>query len=97
MQDTIRKMMYAGLGAFSITREKAQHIVNELIQKGQVNQEEAQEVLDNLIKKGEQEREALKQNIKEEVIKTHRELGMITREEFNNLQERVQALENSLK
>lgn len=96
MQDTLRKMLHAGIGAFSITREKASQIVNELVQKGQVNQEEAGEFIDDLIKKGEQDREALKQSIKEEVLQTTQNLGLVTRKEFNQLEARVAALEKAL-
>ncbi|SFR18314.1 phasin family protein [Desulfoscipio geothermicus] len=96
MQDTLRKMLHAGIGAFSMTREKASQIVNELVQKGQVNQEEAGAFIDDLIKKGEQEREALKQNIKGEVLQTTQNLGLVTREELNQLEARVAALEKTL-
>ncbi len=93
MRDTMRKLLYAGIGVFSITREKAEQVINELVDKGQVSREEAQDMVDDLVKKGEEERENIRQSIKEEIANASQNIGLVTRKEFNELKNRVEALE----
>ena len=52
----IEKVLYLGLGVFSVTRERMEKVVNELIEKGELSREEARQVMDELIKRGEEEK-----------------------------------------
>jgi hypothetical protein len=56
----IEKVLYLGLGVFSVTRERMEKVVNELIEKGELSREEAGQVMDELIKRGEEEKTASK-------------------------------------
>ena len=61
------KALYLGLGVFSVTRERVEKLVNELIEKGEIIREEAGQVIEDLIKKGEEEKKALRNLIQEEL------------------------------
>jgi len=93
MKDVFRKLALAGIGAFSLTREKAEQIVKELVERGQVSAEEAKGVFRDLIEKGEQERAALVQAIRSEINRFREEVGFVTKQDLKALEERISRLE----
>lgn len=96
MKDVFRKLALAGIGAFSLTREKAEQIVKELVEKGQVSAEEAKGVFHDLLEKGEQERAALAQTIRSEINRFREEVGFVTKQDYRALEERISRLEARL-
>lgn len=96
MKDVLRKLALAGFGVFSLTREKAEQIVKELVEKGQVSAEEAKGVFHDLLEKGERERAALAQVVRNEISRFHQEIGFVTKQEYQALEERISRLEAQL-
>lgn len=92
----IRKALYLGLGLFSVTREKAEKLIDELMEKGEMNSEEGRQLLEDLIKRGEEEKEAIRNLIKDEVGGLKSDLTSITRTELENLKARIEELEKKL-
>ena len=41
MAPILQKIVYASIGAFTITKEKVEELVDELIKRGEVSQEES--------------------------------------------------------
>lgn len=96
MNGMMRKLLLAGIGAFSLTKEKAEQIVNELVERGQVTREEARGLFRDLIRKGEQEREALQEVVRSELEKLRQDLGFVTRQDIEALAARIENLEKRL-
>ncbi len=96
MKDALRKLALAGIGVFSLTREKAEQIVKELVEKGQVSAEEAKGVFHDLLEKGEQERAALARAVRNEIKRCSEEIGFVTKQEYQALEERISRLEAQL-
>lgn len=92
----IRKAFLLGLGAMSITREKAEHYYNEVIEKGHMNKEEARQFIEDAIKKGEEERKEIRGFIREELNELKKDFSGVTRSEFEALEARVKELEQKL-
>lgn len=92
----MRKAFLLGLGAMSITREKAERYYNEMIEKGNMSKEEARQFVEEAIKKGEEERQELKSFIKEEVGDFKKDFTVVSRSEFEALEARVKELEQKL-
>ncbi|MEW5921025.1 MAG: phasin family protein [Bacillota bacterium] len=82
-----------GWGTFSITREKAEKLVDMLITKGEISREEAKNTINVLLARGEKEREEVRQYFKREVNGILQKCNFATRDDFMALQERVKALE----
>ena len=53
IQDGLRDIVMAGIGAVAITGEKAKEIVDNLIEKGALSVDQGKEIVDNLVSKGE--------------------------------------------
>jgi polyhydroxyalkanoate synthesis regulator phasin len=44
MEDTLKNLLYQGLGVAVITKEKIEKVVAEMVEKGKVTQEEGKKV-----------------------------------------------------
>lgn len=89
----MRKAFLLGLGAMSITREKAERYYNEMIEKGHMSKEEARQFVEDAIKKGEEERKEMKNFIREEMGELKKDFSVVSRSEFEALEARVKELE----
>ncbi|MBU7007019.1 phasin family protein [Phosphitispora fastidiosa] len=93
MKNLIKRPILMGMGAVSITRERAEKFARELEEKGEVTSEEARQFADELVQKGEQERANFKDTVKREVDSLLRTAGLVTKKEFDQLESRVRQLE----
>ena len=92
----MKKMLYFGLGALSITREKAEKLYNELEERGEVSKEDAKRFVEEAIKRGEEDQAAVKEMIQKEWQSIKDDLPLVSRSEFDALQDRIKELEAKL-
>jgi len=86
-----------GWGTVSLTRERAEIMVDLLIKRGEISREEAKKTINELVDRGEKERAEVKQYLQEEVKNMLQKYSLVTREEFNILQDQINMLEQKLK
>lgn len=86
-----------GWGTFSLTREKAEKMVEYLIQKGDIGREDARQAIKELVQRGEEERAKFKEYLNSELSKMLEKANLATKTELHELNERVAFLEESLK
>jgi len=96
MQDFLRKAFNLGLGLVTVTKEKAEEIVNELIKKGEVSQEEGKKLVSELLEKGEKSRGELEAQIEKIVKGAVGRLDLPTRKELNELKSEIEQLKEKL-
>jgi len=92
LKEQIERSILMGIGLFSITREKAQGYVDELVKQGSAARDEAKELTDKLVKRGEEERGALRILVREEMNTALKEMHLSTTEDIKNLQAQIEAL-----
>lgn len=95
MKGLIKKSLMIGMGALSLTREKAEKIVRELEEKGEVTSDEAKQFVNELAERGEQERSALKKVVATELERLKNMTGIITKKDLSVFEERLKKLEQS--
>jgi len=88
--------MLVGVGALSLTREKAKAIVDGLVDRGEVRRDETTTFVDRLTARGEEEREALRNMIEEEIDRGLGRLNLATTEDVENLHNKIDALSRHL-
>jgi polyhydroxyalkanoate synthesis regulator phasin len=88
-----QNLLYFGLGAINLTREKARDLVNDLVARGEVEKNEASALVENLMEKGRAERDELKKMLREEVNNLAQGLNMVDDTRITALEERIRALE----
>ncbi|HPF21175.1 MAG TPA: hypothetical protein PLC88_07525 [Syntrophomonas sp.] len=94
--DMFEKLINLGVGAFSITKEKAEKLLDEMEERGDINREEAKKTVDNIIKKGEEQRDQFRNMIREEIEKHKSEHASSHKERIADLEARIQKLEEML-
>ncbi|HLO31480.1 MAG TPA: hypothetical protein VK249_20180 [Anaerolineales bacterium] len=85
MTSLLEKGFLAGIGLLSMTREKAQKIVEELTHEGELQKNEMKDWVDQLSDRGEEERQALRKLIRDEIKKVLDEMGLATKEDIQKL------------
>jgi len=87
----IERSFLAGIGLLSMTHEKAQKIVDELTQRGEIQKGEAKDWVEQLVHRGEEERQAIRKLIHDEVKSALDELGLATKQDIQDLAARIDA------
>jgi len=88
MKTLLEKGFLAGIGLLSMTREKAQKIIEELSHEGEVQTSEVKQWVDQLADRGEEERSALRKLIRDEMKKVMDDMGLATKEDIQKLAEK---------
>jgi polyhydroxyalkanoate synthesis regulator phasin len=92
MHTPFERSFLAGIGLLSMTRDKAQEIVDELTRRGEVKRDEAKDWAEQLVQRGEEERQSLRKLIREEVKRVLDEMGLATKQDLQNLAARIDTL-----
>jgi polyhydroxyalkanoate synthesis regulator phasin len=92
MRDLVERGLLASLGILSLTREKAQGVVDELVKRGEVRRDDSKGLVDRLVQRGEEERGSFRKLIHDEVAKVARELNLVNQADLQALEKKVEAL-----
>ncbi len=92
MFDFFEKGFFATIGVLSLTREKTQEFVDDLVKRGELNKDEGKQLVDRLIAKGQEERENLRKVVRQEVNTAFTELNLPTREDIQTLNDKLNQL-----
>lgn len=95
MRDVLERTLLIGLGLASLTTEKAQELVDDLVQRGKVRREEAHHLVEQLLQRGQATRERLHQTIREEARQVIREMQLVTQDDLAALEAKLDALEQA--
>jgi polyhydroxyalkanoate synthesis regulator phasin len=85
MKNLFEKSFLAGIGLLSMTREKAQDLIDELSHEGEVQKGEVKQWVDQLSDRGEEERQALRKLVRDEMKKVLDEMGLATKEDLEKM------------
>lgn len=96
MNDLIKKGLYIGLGATIASKEKLEKYLNELSKNGDIATQDAKSILEAISEKGEEKKDEWENSFKQEFKDAIQSLGFVTKEEFEQLQQKVAKLEESL-
>jgi polyhydroxyalkanoate synthesis regulator phasin len=97
MFELLEKTVLTGLGLVSLSQKKAEELLDELKQKYRVSEEEGKAFLEKLQRMAKESRDSMGEVAEAEVRKAIHRTGMVSRVEFDRLQQRVDELENLVK
>ncbi len=92
MRELMERGILASVGIMSLTREKAQTVVDELVKRGEVKRDESKGLVDRLVERGDEERGNFRKMVREELGKVAHELNLATRDDLQALEKKVDAL-----
>jgi polyhydroxyalkanoate synthesis regulator phasin len=96
-RDLAGDFLYAGVGAVALTRERAEELVEELSSRGRMSREDARGMLDDLTGRWRGEAGRMGERASSGLSGVMRELGLVTRREWEELELRLAQLEHRLR
>ena len=96
-RDLAEDFLYAGVGAVALTRERAEELVDELVGRGRMSREDARAMLDDLTGRWRGEASRMGERASSGLAGVMRELGLVTRREWEELELRLAQLEHRLR
>ncbi|MBO1004010.1 phasin family protein [Pseudogracilibacillus auburnensis] len=93
MKNTIKKGLSLGLGLTVITKEQAEKFAEELMEKGKMSKSESQEFVRDLMQKGAEAQKQLDEKFSSKMAQFKSELNVATKEEVEQLKQRIEQLE----
>jgi len=94
MFETLDKLMLAGLGAISMTREKAEEIFDEYVSRGEAEKAGKSGFVKKLMDLAEENRKHLEKLISDQVNKDIDNLNLATKDDIKSLEAKLDQLLN---
>lgn len=96
MLDLLEKIILTGVGAMSLSQKKAEELLAELKEKYRMSEEEGKAFLEKAQTMAKEGKDKIAEAAEAEVKKVMRSMGLVSRDEFEKLRERVEKLEERL-
>ncbi len=93
MKDLLKNVVYAGVGAAFLTRDKIEEVRGELVEKGKMTKDEGKEFVDDLIKRSESAKDQLELWLTRQVEDRVNQLNLATTDEVADLRRQVEELQ----
>ena len=92
MEGYIEKMLLAGFGAFTLTREKAEKIVNDLVKRGEVAKKDQPEFVKKLLERGKDTRAEIEAMVEKTMTNVLNKLNIPTKSDIDALMKKIDEL-----
>jgi len=92
MFETLDKIMLAGLGAVSMTRERAEKLFDEYVSRGKEEKEHRTGFVKELMDRAEENKKALEKITSEQVRQVIEKLDLATKEDIKRLESKLDQL-----
>lgn len=96
MKEMLKNVLYAGIGAAFLTKEKIEELKGDLIEKGKLSQEEGKQFVDELLRKSEKAKDQLDLWINKRVEDRIDQLNLATKDEIAELRRKIEELQVAL-
>lgn len=93
MLELFEKAIMTGLGAISMTQKKGEELLTELKEKYRMSEDEGKAFLDRMQELSREGKQRITEIAEAEVKKVLERIGVVSREEFDELKKRVEQLE----
>lgn len=93
MKEMLKNVVYAGIGAAFLTKEKIEELKGDLIEKGKMSQEEGRQFVDDLLRKSEKAKDQLDLWINKRVEDRVNQLNLATKDEVAELKRKIEELQ----
>jgi len=83
----LKDLLYAGIGAAVVMKEKVEEEVKKLEEQGKIKTTDAKSFLESIEKKGQEEHERVKEELKTALKEVIDELGLATKADLEKMKE----------
>ncbi|MBP7926459.1 MAG: hypothetical protein RBS95_09415 [Desulfobulbus sp.] len=96
MKETLKNILYTGIGIAFLTKDKIEELKADLVEKGRISQEEGRQFVDDLLRRSEKARDQLDLWINKRVEERIEQFNLATRDELADLRRQVEELQVAL-
>lgn len=96
MFEAMNKMMLAGLGVMSMSREKAESIFDEYVSRGQAEREGKSSFVKELMDSADKTRQDLEKLVNEQMHKAIESTSVATKNDISRIEQQLQAITATL-
>lgn len=89
----LEELLYRGIGTLDLTINKLEELVQSLVDEGELTKKQGKEIIERWKNKGDQQKDKFGEIFNERLD----DLGVIKKDEFDKLKERVARLESELR
>jgi len=89
MFEGVSKLMFAGLGALSISRERAEKFIDECVHRGQVAKEHRSKLVQDMIDAATETRRDMEKLVGEQVARAVAKMNLATRDDIERLEKKL--------
>jgi polyhydroxyalkanoate synthesis regulator phasin len=89
MSNILEKGIYLGLGILSMTKERAEEIIDDLVEKGKVSKDESAKAVRDLMDRVEKEKDTLEKKINHMVEETVKHMHLATQHDIEELNKKL--------
>jgi polyhydroxyalkanoate synthesis regulator phasin len=97
LRETVERLALAAVGAVALTGERAEELVEELAQRGGMRRDEARQLVGELTTRWRGDAQRVGERAGTTLATVFRELGLVTRREWEELELRVAQLEHRVR
>ena len=96
MIESLRKLGLLGIGAVAITEEKVREVVNELVEKGEVNKEEGKTLVHELLTEKKKQMQDFEEKISMDVQNAIGKSKIASKDDVSRLEDKITELEKTI-
>ena len=96
MIESLRKVGLLGIGVLSITEEKIKQVVNELVEKGEMNKEEGKTLVHELLTEKKKQMQDFEEKISEDVQNAIGKSKIALKDDVSRLEDKITELEKTV-
>jgi polyhydroxyalkanoate synthesis regulator phasin len=96
-RNDVERLLLAGVGAVSLTAERVEELADALTERGGMRRDEARSAVDDVVRRWREDATRITERAGAGLHGILRELGLVVRSEYEELELRVAQLEHRLK
>jgi polyhydroxyalkanoate synthesis regulator phasin len=97
LRDLAEETLLAGVGLAALTKERTEELVDEIAGRGKLSRDEARQVVDEVVGRWRGEAGRMGERASSTFAGLFRELGLVTRRDYDELELRLAQLEHRLR
>ncbi len=96
MKELLKNIVYTGIGAAFLTKEKIEALKDDLVKQGKISQDEGKQLVEELISKTDSIKDSLDLKISQIIEEKIKQLDIVTQDDFADLRRQVEELQVAL-
>lgn len=96
IQDTLRKVLLAGIGAMALAQDEFEALVNRLVERGELAEKDGKKLIREMMEKQKKENRRVEEYVTKRVEETLSRLNMPTKGDIEALSKKISALSKKI-